>query len=62
MNRCVVVLVGLFVASGAWGQASAPAKHVERVAAADGQAITEDELAWLVQGQLPPLKRPGKSD
>jgi protein-disulfide isomerase len=38
------------------GQSPAPAKGAPPLATVDGQAITEDELAPLVQGQLRPLR------
>jgi protein-disulfide isomerase len=51
----LALLTCLVVAPVCFGQSGDPAKRKEPLAVIDGQAITEDDLLPMVQGQLRPL-------
>ncbi len=56
MKRFGLIIAGFFVVAACAAQSSAPAKSSPPVATVDGQSVTEDDLAPLVQTQLRPLR------
>ncbi len=56
MKRFGLVISGFFIASACAAQSPGPAKSAPPLASVDGQALTDEDIAPLVAGQLRPLR------